>query len=297
MGVARFNLYIQSWLLLINRKDNPRLRNVELLAMIGFVVWHVSLVAYALPDAWSRLQFVLLSHAVAGILHVQIVLSHFAMDVYHGHRLEKFEDWCTTQIETTMNIDSNWMSHWFASFFLFNSLYLVMHWSDSNDTKSTMVLQTVLVVNILSSLVPHALGCAHNHAPRSSWKNPIRFHGGLQYQIEHHLFPRVPRHNLGKVAALVKPFCEKHNIPYISVSFMQGNRMVRARMGCVVWHLMRFCASSAAGAVASAASAASAASVCGGGGWVLCGWVRLMCGFLERAFVRFILLVCVVDRK
>ncbi len=163
--MARFNLYVQSWLLLITRKDNPRLRNVELLAMFGFVVWHVSLVAFALPDGWSRLQFVLLSHAVAGILHVQIVLSHFAMDVYHGHRLEKFEDWCTTQIETTMNIDSNWMSHW--------------------------------------------------------------FHGGLQYQIEHHLFPRVPRHNLGKVAALVKPFCEKHNIPYISVSFMQGNRMVR----------------------------------------------------------------------
>ena len=32
------------------------------------------------------------------------------------------------------------------------------------------------------------------------------FHGGLQFQIEHHLFPRVPRHNLREVQKLVKAF-------------------------------------------------------------------------------------------
>ncbi|KAM1388357.1 hypothetical protein ACFX2I_016496 [Malus domestica] len=28
------------------------------------------------------------------------------------------------------------------------------------------------------------------------------FHGGLQFQIEHHLFPRLPRRNLRKIAPL-----------------------------------------------------------------------------------------------
>ncbi|BFZ15351.1 hypothetical protein BsWGS_18390 [Bradybaena similaris] len=40
------------------------------------------------------------------------------------------------------------------------------------------------------------------------------FTGHLNFQIEHHLFPTMPRHNLYKVAPLVKSVCEKHNIPY-----------------------------------------------------------------------------------
>ena len=31
----------------------------------------------------------------------------------------------------------------------------------------------------------------------------------------HSLFPTMPRHNLYKIAPLVKSLCEKHNIPYI----------------------------------------------------------------------------------
>jgi hypothetical protein len=42
----------------------------------------------------------------------------------------------------------------FSSWSLFESVYLVMNWSDLNDTKRTMVLQTVLVMNMFSSLVP-----------------------------------------------------------------------------------------------------------------------------------------------
>ena len=38
-------------------------------------------------------------------------------------------------------------------------------------------------------------------------------------QIEHHLFPRVPRHNLRAVRELVRPFCAKWNIPYCESSF------------------------------------------------------------------------------
>lgn len=40
------------------------------------------------------------------------------------------------------------------------------------------------------------------------------FSGHLNYQIEHHLFPTMPRHNFYKVAPLVKSLCKKHNISY-----------------------------------------------------------------------------------
>jgi fatty acid desaturase/predicted heme/steroid binding protein len=44
------------------------------------------------------------------------------------------------------------------------------------------------------------------------------FTGGLNRQIEHHLFPTLPRHNLKAVAPYVKQFCKKHDINYEEVS-------------------------------------------------------------------------------
>jgi fatty acid desaturase len=38
--------------------------------------------------------------------------------------------------------------------------------------------------------------------------------GGLNYQIEHHLFPSMPRHNLRKARPVVKEFCAEHGITY-----------------------------------------------------------------------------------
>jgi delta8-fatty-acid desaturase len=46
------------------------------------------------------------------------------------------------------------------------------------------------------------------------------FHGGLQHHIEHHLFPRLPRHNLAKARAEVRTLSEKHAIPYRSDPFL-----------------------------------------------------------------------------
>lgn len=40
------------------------------------------------------------------------------------------------------------------------------------------------------------------------------FTGHLNFQIEHHLFPTMPRHNLYKIAPLVESLCKKHNVPY-----------------------------------------------------------------------------------
>lgn len=38
--------------------------------------------------------------------------------------------------------------------------------------------------------------------------------GGLNYQIEHHLFPSMPRPNLRRAQILVRDFCADHRIPY-----------------------------------------------------------------------------------
>jgi fatty acid desaturase len=40
------------------------------------------------------------------------------------------------------------------------------------------------------------------------------FTGHLNYQIEHHLFPNMPRHSYPYVAARVKALCAKHGVPY-----------------------------------------------------------------------------------
>jgi len=48
------------------------------------------------------------------------------------------------------------------------------------------------------------------------------FMGGLHHQVEHHLFPTMPRHNLGRMSAMVRRTCEKHNIPYHATSLWEG---------------------------------------------------------------------------
>ncbi|KAF8379625.1 hypothetical protein HHK36_029066 [Tetracentron sinense] len=49
------------------------------------------------------------------------------------------------------------------------------------------------------------------------------FHGGLQFQVEHHLFPRLPRCHLRSICPLVRDLCKKHGLPYNSVSFWEAN--------------------------------------------------------------------------
>jgi fatty acid desaturase len=42
--------------------------------------------------------------------------------------------------------------------------------------------------------------------------------GGLNYQIEHHLFPNMPRPNLRHAQPLVRAFCSQHDLPYTEAS-------------------------------------------------------------------------------
>jgi len=44
-----------------------------------------------------------------------------------------------------------------------------------------------------------------------------RYMGGINYQIEHHLFPSLSNHKLKEIAPLVKKTCQEFNIPYHTV--------------------------------------------------------------------------------
>lgn len=52
--------------------------------------------------------------------------------------------------------------------------------------------------------------------------------GGLNYQIEHHLFPNMPRANLRHAQGAVRAYCQRIGVPYLSTgiidSYAQGLR-------------------------------------------------------------------------
>eukprot|EP00270_Netrium_digitus_P021611 TRINITY_DN9341_c0_g1_i1.p1 TRINITY_DN9341_c0_g1~~TRINITY_DN9341_c0_g1_i1.p1 ORF type:complete len:452 (+),score=75.93 TRINITY_DN9341_c0_g1_i1:83-1438(+) len=162
MMVARVNLYAQSLVLALSPLDVPH-RECELLSLAFFWAWFSALLSF-LPSPQERVVFFFISHAIAGVLHIQICCSHFPMPTFSGDVPENM--WCPKQLEGTLNIECPPMLDWFF--------------------------------------------------------------GGLQFQIEHHLFPRLPRHNLRRSTKLVKQFCLKHSLPYTSVSFWEANvRMVK----------------------------------------------------------------------
>ncbi|KAF9559143.1 delta 8-sphingoloid desaturase protein [Agrocybe pediades] len=48
-------------------------------------------------------------------------------------------------------------------------------------------------------------------------------HGGLHLQVTHHLFPRLPRHNLRLASELVKQFAKDEGLAYSEFGFVEGN--------------------------------------------------------------------------
>jgi len=173
MGIARFNLYVQSIALVWDESKMVPHRSAEKFALVLFWCWHL-LLLWSLPCMWTRIAYYILSHHVAGLTHVQITLSHFAMPVHEDHYSAssapaKREHFLRSQFLTTMDVDcSTWMD----------------------------------------------------------W-----LHGGLQFQLTHHLLPRVPRHNLREVRErFVKPFALRHGLDYQEQSFWEANKTVYHRM-------------------------------------------------------------------
>jgi cytochrome b involved in lipid metabolism/fatty acid desaturase len=49
------------------------------------------------------------------------------------------------------------------------------------------------------------------------------FCGGLQYQVDHHLFPMMPRHNLKKTHSLIESFCKEWGVKYHEADLVDGS--------------------------------------------------------------------------
>jgi fatty acid desaturase len=174
MALARINLYIQSLLHIYgigaySLKEQVYRRDLQALTLFGFGCWYSALVM-ALPTIASKVVFCMLSHNVAGILHVQITLSHFAMPVHEGVTYDNSENgFLWTQMAGSMDIDCP----------------LWMDW----------------------------------------------FHGGLQFQVVHHLWPRIPRHNLRKVQGILKDFCKQYpHLEYHHYGFIKANKIMVAKL-------------------------------------------------------------------
>jgi fatty acid desaturase len=54
---------------------------------------------------------------------------------------------------------------------------------------------------------------------RGGWLTDLAL-GGLNYQIEHHLFPSMPRPALGRSQPLIVEFCRQHGLPYCEASLV-----------------------------------------------------------------------------
>ncbi|KAJ3070484.1 hypothetical protein HDU99_002668 [Rhizoclosmatium hyalinum] len=56
------------------------------------------------------------------------------------------------------------------------------------------------------------------------------FTGGLNYQVEHHMFPTLPRHNFYMSQGLVEELCKKHNVPFHKTTLVGGTGEILARL-------------------------------------------------------------------
>jgi len=168
MCVARFNLYIQSVLFLLNSNDGHGGRTrLDVAAFTGFIAWWTYLVS-TIPSG-ERVPFLMLSHAVAGLLNVQITLSHFSRPIFDSPTKEdsgpKYGgDFYTRNVKSSLDVACPTYLDW--------------------------------------------------------------FHGGLQFQTLHHLYPRLGREHLRKTEPLIASLCKKHSLPYSRKSFIECNKEV-----------------------------------------------------------------------
>ncbi|MCH8048685.1 acyl-CoA desaturase, partial [Patescibacteria group bacterium] len=79
--------------------------------------------------------------------------------------------------------------------------------------------------------------------PSRSIRVPKIFQGlfaGLNYQIEHHLFPDVPESALRGIQTIVIPFCEEKGITYALTGFWKSIRDIRTHLGNVALLLREY---------------------------------------------------------
>ena len=67
---------------------------------------------------------------------------------------------------------------------------------------------------------------------RGGWFTDLAL-GGLNYQIEHHLFPSMPRPNLRRAQLVIRQFCRDHGVSYCETSLFRSWREVLRHLDSV----------------------------------------------------------------
>ncbi|MEV0245113.1 acyl-CoA desaturase [Nocardia sp. NPDC050712] len=70
---------------------------------------------------------------------------------------------------------------------------------------------------------------------RGSWLTDTVF-GGLNYQIEHHLFPSMPRPNLRRAKPMVEEFCAEIGVPYRETGLLDSYAEALGHLNAVGRH-------------------------------------------------------------
>jgi fatty acid desaturase len=140
------------------------------------------------------------------------------------------------------DLKSTWREknrHFALGYLLHFSLWALLLWQGREHLLSFAAVFIPLVLSV-AGIIHLQLILSHAYTPRlfeseqretgmrlqaisnqnitTTWADDW-FHGGLQHHIEHHMFPRLPRHSLSKVRPHVKALCEKHGLPYRSDPF------------------------------------------------------------------------------
>jgi fatty acid desaturase len=113
---------------------------------------------------------------------------------------------------------------WLAVFLLSQSLaglYLALAIAPNHKGMPTWPPGTNL------SFLERQVLSSRNVAPNPFWDFVF---GGLNYQVEHHLFPTMPRVHFGQARALIKPFCAAQGLPYTEMGAFASYRLVIAEL-------------------------------------------------------------------
>ena len=117
------------------------------------------------------------------------------------------------------------MSWWWLAVFLLSQslagLYLALAIAPNHKGMPTWPPGTQL------SFLERQVLSSRNITPHPVWDFVF---GGLSYQVEHHLFPTMPRVRFGNARAIVKPFCAAQTLQYTEMGALASYRMVMAEL-------------------------------------------------------------------
>lgn len=141
---------------------------------------------------------------------------------------------------------SLWRGMELALIVVHHALLWIAAWAVLGEAAAPFIVTGYLVVGFYIGSVfgTNHLGCPHPQAAGEGrlWQvvatRNIRtgrfgdyLWGGLNYQIEHHLFPSASRFRLRELGPIVRAFCRDHGIAYRETGFLEAVREIHEAFG------------------------------------------------------------------